>query len=55
MVRSDWQIVHLRLNRDLYDAIRRQAKDEERPLASVIRRVLRQYCEREQGHRKETQ
>ena len=37
---SDWQMVHLRLSRELYEQIKRRAEVEERPVASVIRRAL---------------
>ena len=35
-----WQMVHLRIDRELYDKIERQAQEEERPVAVLIRRLL---------------
>jgi hypothetical protein len=42
MAKTDWQMVHLRLSRELYEEIKRQAETEERPLARVIERALRE-------------
>ena len=36
------QVVHLRLDRELYQRIKQRAADEDRPIAKVIERTLRQ-------------
>ena len=43
------QLMHLRVDRTLYEIIKQRAEVEDRPLAWVVERVLREHFQPQEG------